>query len=75
MDKETSVGRSFSTRVSLTRYDFLLGIIPLALVGAVVVQRLLSVPLESALIGGGIVALVALLDGLFFRPPNGLQGA
>ncbi|WP_242695426.1 hypothetical protein [Halomontanus rarus] len=56
--------------MSLTRYDPLLGIVPLALLGSMVVHRFLGVPLENALIGGGTVAMLALVDGLFLRLPN-----
>ncbi len=60
--------RSISTLVSLMRYHLLLGIVPLTLLGSIVVHRFLGVPLESALIGGGTVAMLALVDGLFLRP-------
>ncbi|WP_408957213.1 hypothetical protein [Natrinema sp. 74] len=60
---------------TIDRYDLLLGLIPAAFVLAVFVGRLLGLPFEGAVLGGVAIATLAMLDGLFFRPPSGLQGA
>lgn len=60
---------------NVDRYDLLLGLIPAAFALAFLAGRAFDLPLEAALLGGVAVASIALLDGLFFRPPNGLQGA
>ncbi|WP_254765752.1 hypothetical protein [Salinilacihabitans rarus] len=55
------------------RYDLLLATIPLAFAGAALVGELFDVPFEVALLAGAAVAFFAVLDGLFLRPPTGLQ--
>ncbi|MFB1063813.1 hypothetical protein [Natrinema sp. H-ect4] len=62
----------FST---IDRYDLLLGLIPAAFGVAGLAGRILDLPLEATLLCGVAVASLALFDGLFVRPPNGLQGA
>ena len=59
---------------SLDRYDFLLAVIPAAFLAAILVATTLGVSLETAVVGASFVGLLALFDGLFFRPPSGLQG-
>lgn len=63
-----------NVRSSVSRYDLLLAVIPLAIGGAMLTGRVLDVPLETALLGGVAVALLAVIDGLFLRPPSGMQG-
>ncbi|SER16848.1 hypothetical protein [Natrinema salaciae] len=60
---------------SIDRYDLLLGLIPTAFAAAFLAGRVFGLPLEATLLGGVAVASLALFDGLFFRPPTGLQGA
>ena len=60
---------------TIDRYDFLLGLIPAAFVLAFLVDRLLGLPFEGTVLGGVAIATLAMLDGLFLRPPSGLQGA
>jgi len=62
-------------RLTIDRYDLLLGLIPAAFVVAFLASRLLGLPFEAAVLGGAAIAALALLDGVFFRPPTGLQGA
>ena len=57
------------------RYDLLLAIIPLAFLAALLASRLLGVPLETSMVAASVVGGLAVLDGLFLRPPSGLQGA
>lgn len=59
---------------TIDRYDCLLGAIPLAFLIALFVGTLFDLSFETAVLGGVAIALPALLDGLFFRPP-GLQSA
>ncbi|WP_390285961.1 hypothetical protein [Haloarchaeobius amylolyticus] len=59
----------------IDRYDLLLGLIPAAFLVAFLASRLLGFPFEAAVLGGAAIASLALLDGVFFRPPTGLQGA
>lgn len=60
---------------SISRYDLLLTVIPVALFGTAAIGRTVGASLETALLTGATVALFALIDGLFLRPPSGLQGA
>ena len=60
---------------AIDRYDLLLGLIPTAFVIAFLASRVLDLPFESAVVGGVAIVAPALLDGVFFRPPTGLQGA
>lgn len=60
---------------TVTRWDLLLAIIPMAFAGAATAMRALGLPLEAGLVLAGVVGALALVDGLFLRPPNGLQGA
>lgn len=62
-------------RSSISRYDVLLAIVPVAFLAALLVGRLAGLPFEAALLGGVSIATLALIDGLFLRPPTGLRGA
>ena len=57
------------------RYDLLLAIIPLAFLASLLASQLFGLSLEAAIVGASVVGALAVLDGLFIRPPNGLQGA
>ncbi len=59
---------------TIDRYDLLLGLIPAAFFVALLASQLLALPFEATALGGSVVAALALLDGLFFRPPLGRQG-
>ncbi|MDS0475210.1 hypothetical protein [Natrinema sp. 1APR25-10V2] len=72
IDSGSRFAEQFST---IDRYDLLLGSIPAAFVLAALIGRLLGVPFEGTVLGGVAIATLAMLDGLFFRPPSGLQGA
>ncbi|QLK27500.1 hypothetical protein HYG81_07840 [Natrinema zhouii] len=61
------VADRFST---IDRYDLLLGLIPMAFAVAGLVGRLFGLPTEAALVGGVVIASLALLDGLVVRPPT-----
>ncbi|WP_290817481.1 hypothetical protein [Halovivax sp.] len=65
-------GRVFA---SIGRYDLLLAVIPLAFAVGVAAAEALGIPLRTALVGASLVGLLALVDGLFIRPPSGLSGA
>ncbi|MGQ3411200.1 hypothetical protein ACT4ML_02925 [Natrinema sp. LN54] len=55
---------------TIDRYDLLLGLIPAGFAVAVLVGRLLDLPVETTLLWGVAIAAIALLDGLFVRPPT-----
>lgn len=57
-----------------SRWDLLLAIIPLAFASAATASTALGVPLEAGMLAASVIGLFALVDGLFLRPPNGLQG-
>lgn len=59
-----------SVRRSLTRYDLVLAVIPVALVLTVGAAELFGLPNRAALVGGAVVGLVALVDALFLNPPT-----
>ncbi|WP_226039337.1 hypothetical protein [Natrinema sp. DC36] len=70
-----SVARLAEYVSAIDRYDLLLGLIPIAFAVAGLAGHVLGLPLEATLLGGVAIASLALFNGLFFRPPNGLQGA
>ena len=53
-----------------TRYDVLLAAIPVALLAGWVAGHVASVPEWMALGAGAVVAVSALVDGLFLNPPT-----
>lgn len=53
----------------LTRYDALLAMIPVALLAGWVAGHVASVPQWAAIGVGALVAIPALIDGLFLNPP------
>jgi hypothetical protein len=57
-------------RPSLSRYDFVLAVIPLALLVGAVGASVAPVPLHAALLGGAAVGVLALVDALFRNPPG-----
>jgi hypothetical protein len=78
VEEVTNVPRSDNTRTdrldsrtlpSLSRYDLVLALIPVAFLVSVVLGYLLSVPLRTTLTGASAVAALALLDALFLNPP------
>lgn len=60
---------------TISRYDILLGLIPTAFAISFLASHILDLPFEATVLGGVAVASIALFDGLFARPPTGLQGA
>lgn len=60
---------------SIGRYDLLLAVIPLAFAVTTAASELLGVPIETAMVAASVVGVLALVDGLFLRPPNGLNRA
>lgn len=59
---------------TISRYDLLLGLIPTAFVVAFLVGHVFGLPFEATVLGAAAIASIALFDGLFVRPPTGLQG-
>lgn len=60
---------------TISRWDLLLAIIPISFASAATVSRMLGVPLETGMLAASVIGVFALVDGLFLRPPTGLQGA
>jgi len=63
------------TRVStmlreMSRYDLVLGVIPLSLLTSVVGASVTALALEPVLGVGALVSLLAMLDALFANPPG-----
>ncbi|ELY76472.1 hypothetical protein [Natrinema pallidum] len=59
---------------TITRYDLLLGLIPTAFAVAGLVGHFLDLSAETTLLAGVSIAGIAVLDGLFFRPPTRPRG-
>jgi hypothetical protein len=57
-------------RRSLTRYDLVLTVIPVALILTVGAAELFGLPNRAALGSGAVIGLVALADALFLNPPT-----
>ena len=72
--RHRGLSRLVSLAPSISRYDLLLAIIPLAFTVAVAVAGAIGVPVETGIVAASVVGLIVLLDGLFLRPPTGLQG-
>lgn len=62
------------TKFPLSRYDFVLAMIPLVLTAGLLTGHLLSVSLEASLAGASLVGAAALADALFLNPPRPRQG-
>ena len=72
--RHRGLSRLTSLASSIGRYDLLLAVIPLAFTVAVAVAGALGLPVEIGIVAAGVVGSIVLLDGLFLRPPTGLQG-
>ncbi|MFC7212817.1 hypothetical protein ACFQO4_01820 [Saliphagus sp. GCM10025334] len=58
----------------LDRYDLVLTVIPLAFLATVAASLLAGISLEVALFAGSLVGILAMIDGMVLRPPNGHGG-
>lgn len=65
--QDRSLVRGFE---SVSRYDFVLAIIPVAFLLAGVASQVLSVAPHVLLVGATLVCAIALVDGLFLNPPR-----
>ncbi|MFB6084581.1 MAG: hypothetical protein ABEJ94_10085 [Halorientalis sp.] len=54
---------------SLSRYDLVLALVPVAFLVSVVLGNLLSVPFRTTLAGASAIGALTLLDALFVNPP------
>ncbi|WP_226480494.1 hypothetical protein [Natrinema amylolyticum] len=59
---------------TIDRYDLLLGLIPTAFAVAGIAGRIFDLSGKATLLAGVVIAALALLDGLFFRPPTRPRG-
>ncbi|MFB6361481.1 MAG: hypothetical protein ABEH59_09200 [Halobacteriales archaeon] len=53
-----------------TRYDFVLGIIPAAFLTAAVLRELSVLSTRTAVLFGGLIGGLAVVDALFLNPPE-----
>lgn len=74
VDVESATRLSTVVR-ELSRYDLVLGVIPLALLTSAALASVSSVSLEVPLGLGSAVCLLAMVDALFVHPPNVGEGA
>lgn len=54
----------------MSRYDAILGIIPLTFMIALLAATVGSVRLETAIIGGSLIGVLVVIDALFLNPPS-----
>jgi len=54
----------------LSRYDLVLGLIPLALLSSAVGASVSDLPLHVFMLAGAVVSLLAMIDALFVHPPR-----
>lgn len=52
-----------------SRYDFVLGIIPAAFLVAAVLKQLSVLNSTTAILLGGLIGVLAIVDALFLNPP------
>ncbi|UTF52083.1 hypothetical protein [Natronosalvus rutilus] len=71
---DTPTDPRFDLETDFDRYDLHLAIIPLAFLATAVASMLADITLETALVMASMVGLVAMLDGMVLRPPNGHGG-
>lgn len=71
---DTPIDPRFDLEIDFDRYDLHLAIIPLAFLATAVASLVADIALESALVMASLVGLVAMLDGMVLRPPNGHGG-
>ena len=69
-DSDGVVERLLSTSGPPSRYDFVLAIIPLALVVAAVAGAVGPLAFHDAILAGAAVGAVAVVDALFVNPPR-----
>jgi hypothetical protein len=69
-DSDRDSDRATTTPVpGVTRYDLLLAVVPAVFVVGVVASYLAALPPRAGLAGASLVALLAVVDGLFRNPP------
>ncbi|USZ72095.1 hypothetical protein [Natronosalvus halobius] len=71
---DTPTDPRFDLEIEFDRYDLHLAIIPLAFLTTAGASLLADIAFESALMMASLVGLVAMLDGMVLRPPNGHGG-
>lgn len=57
-------------RTVLSRYDLLLGVIPLAFGSAITTAVISSLPIEGTLFVAALVGVLAILDAVLYNPPH-----
>jgi hypothetical protein len=57
-------------RTTLSRYDLVLAVIPMAFVAAFVANVVFSLPLRTVLPVSSLVGVLALIDSLYLNPPT-----
>ncbi|WP_312907224.1 hypothetical protein [Natronosalvus caseinilyticus] len=71
---DTPTDHRFDLETDFDRYDLHLASIPLAFLVTAGASLLADIALEFALVMASLVGLVAMLDGMVLRPPNGHGG-
>ncbi|TYL39807.1 hypothetical protein CV102_05855 [Natronococcus pandeyae] len=56
---------------AVNRYDFVLGIIPIAFVVALSAASVLSLPIMHALLIAAIIGVITIVDACYLNPPVG----
>lgn len=57
-------------RPRLSRYDLVLGVIPVAFLLSGILTTILGLSVQTAIVLASVVCLVAIVDGLFVNPPK-----
>ncbi len=55
---------------TISRYDVVLGIIPIVFMVSLLMASIGSLTVEEAIAGSSIIAVLALIDALFLNPPG-----
>ncbi|WP_246981928.1 hypothetical protein [Halorientalis marina] len=61
--------RPFGLLASLSHYDIVLAVIPVAFLVSVLVGHLLPISTRTALLAAALIGSIAMADALFFNPP------
>jgi hypothetical protein len=63
-------GLDGSLRRSVSRYDLVLAVIPVALIGSILAARVLGAGVETGLVAGAALGGLALADAVLVNPPR-----
>lgn len=63
-------GRLSTTIRRVSRYDFVLAIIPTAFLAAILAEQIAQLSAQTAVTVASLIGLVAVVDALFLNPPR-----